>query len=438
MNLTSAKDVAAENGGAQPAGAADAQPSGGNGKRPDAAMWADLPHREIETLIENSRERGWRAALDEVEPRAPVFAKRMRNIGLGNWHVLLGKHPSGRSLDVGSGFGSLVLGLSQHFENAFGLEFLEERVAYSVVRAEEEQFANSRFVRGSGHALPFRDGACSLVTLNGVLEWAGLYADREPADAVQVGMLEEARRVAGGGGYVAVAIENRFALESLLAMRDTHTGLHFVTALPRWAANAVSRLRTGRPYRTYLYGHRGYRSLFRRAGFRECRVLDLVSSYNDYDFVFDTLDVASYRFVYDHGLVRPFFGAAGSARNVVRRTVPSALGKLSYAYLVVGGDEVSLMLDTDHPIWTDARRLGIDGGHARFACNGSGVGCMALVCHDGGRVTGMLEVGKQLLAHESPPTVLPQEIVRACAGHLGYAGAFTTNGVGVRAYRPSA
>jgi ubiquinone/menaquinone biosynthesis C-methylase UbiE len=405
-------------------------------KLPPARAWADIPAEQVEELIETSRRAGWRAALRDTTRTAPFFASRLNNTGLGNWHLLLLRDPCARALDIGCGFGSLPLGLAEHFTCAIGAEMLPERLRYASLRAEQEPWPNARFVRSSGLQLPFAPHSFDLVTMNGVLEWAGLYSAGAPR-RLQQRMLEEARRVATPDGFVAVAIENRFALESLLSLPDTHTSLHFVTAMPRVMADVVSRLRTSEPYRVYLYGRSGYRALLSDAGFRDVAILDLVSSYNDYDVVVRTDDALSYRFLWEHGLVRSFFGAAGRVRKVLARTRPGVLGRLSYAYLVVGGASVTTALDPAHAFWRAAREWGVEPGLARFACRGTRTGTMVIVTHDGQRARGIIEIGRRLGPPTPCPALLPDAVAAQLTPKMRAAGAGTFNGIEARAYERS-
>jgi len=402
---------------------------------PEAARWADPETRAIQALLAESGRIGWRAALDEVAARAPTFARRMRNLGLGNWHLLLAEARSGAALDVGSGFGSLPLGLGRYFRQAIGAEMLPERVAFAGLRAREERCQGCRFVRASGFALPFQAGRFDLVTFNGVLEWAGLYAAGNPR-ARQLDMLREARRVLAPDGHVAVAIENRLALESLLGMRDTHTGVTGSGVVPRWVAGVLTRLRTGTPFRTYLYHQAGYRRLFREAGFGSVRLLDLMPSYNDYDFVLDPLDGASYRLLAIRGLQRAFHGPSGRVRQALARRRPATLGALAYAYLVVGGRATRTLLDAAHPFWEAAAHAGVSSEGFRFACQGREPGQLALVVHDGESVRALVELGVNLT--DAAPPVISERLRARLAGPLQPGAHFRWNGLGCRVWQPLA
>jgi ubiquinone/menaquinone biosynthesis C-methylase UbiE len=357
-----------------------------------SAQWADPDVSVIESLIADSQSRGWRAALDGLAAQYPFFAKRMRDLGLGNWHVLLLRPRSTAVLDVGCGFGSLVLGLSQYYRRAVGLDALSTRVRYGNLRARQDGRANASFVEGTGLTLPFTAGDFGLVTMNGVLEWAGLHGAGRPDD-LQRSMLEQVRRVLAPDGVFAMAIENRFAMETLAGMPDTHTGLRLVPALPRRVAQMVVQARSQQDFRTYLYNARGYMDLVQGSGFARAAVLDLVSSYNDYDFVVRLGDTPSYDLLWRRGAVRTFYKRAGSARRAVAKAWPGALGAFGYAYLVLGGADVSTVLDEVHPIWAAAARHGVGPGRTRFACKGTAVGSMVIATHDGTRLESLLEIG---------------------------------------------
>jgi 2-polyprenyl-3-methyl-5-hydroxy-6-metoxy-1,4-benzoquinol methylase len=402
--------------------------------RARSAAWADLPTSEIDALIAESRRIGWREALAAVEARAPFFAKRMRNLSLTNWHVLLGHSTQSAALDVGTGFGSNVLGLASYYRKVVGVDFLPDRTAYAALRAQQLQAHNCHVLRADGHSLPFVPGSFSLVTLNGVLEWAALYHDeRRPRDS-QLGMLRQVRPLLAPGGTVAVAIENRFALENLLGLPDTHTDLHLVPALPRWIAGLYSRARKGEPYRTYLYGRTGYRKLLAAAGFESVGVFDLVASYNDYDFVVDPADVASYRLLYGSGAVRHFYAAAGRARDWLGRAHPSWLAGLAYAYLVIGGESVSTALDPSHEVWKAAGVFGLDPGRHRFGCCGRAVGTMAVVAHDGRSLRCLLEIAPPGAGEPLGGAILPGSLGRRWSTGFRHVGSAVVNGAQIHAH----
>ncbi|HEX6534299.1 MAG TPA: class I SAM-dependent methyltransferase [Gemmatimonadaceae bacterium] len=395
--------------------------------------WEDLAPAQLEALAARSRAIGWREALDEVESLRPFFVKRLRNLPLGNWHLLRLLPADSRALDLGCGFGTLALGLADYYRRVVGMDALWSRVSYGALRAREDARATT-FAEGSGLALPFRELAFDLVTMNGVLEWAALYAEGAPR-ALQLRMLAEARRVLAPRGTLAVAIENRFAMETLVGMPDTHTQLRLVPALPRAAAGLVSRVAQRRPYRTFLYDAAGYRRLFRDAGFRNARALDLVSSYNDYDFVVDPGDASTYALLWRRGLVRSFVPRAERARRVLARRWPAALGRLGYAFLVLGGDDVSTVLDAEHPLWARAAREGVDAGRARFACQGATPGSLALVAHDGERLTGAIELSVQPLGDADALLVLPEKTRRALGARVRRVARWTEGPLTIQCHR---
>jgi ubiquinone/menaquinone biosynthesis C-methylase UbiE len=411
-----------------PAGVAEAR----------SAQWADPDVAAIDALIADSRTVGWRPALDALASQYPFFAKRMRDIGLGNWHVLLLRPRESAVLDVGCGFGSLVLGLSEYYSRAVGLDALSSRVRYGNLRARQDGRANALFVEGTGLSLPFASGDFRLVTMNGVLEWAGLHGAGRPED-LQCAMLQQVRRVLTHDGVFAMAIENRFAMETLAGMPDTHTGLRMVPALPRRVAQMIVQARSQQDFRTYLYHARGYVDLVRHSGFAQATVLDLVSSYNDYDFVVRLGDTPSYDLLWRRGAVRTFYQRAGSVRRAVARAWPGALGAFGYAYLVIAGNDTTTILDEAHPFWTTAARNGIGPGRTRFACKGTSVGTMVVATHDGTRVESLIEIGvnnresdalaANLSSHITSSLGLDPQMPRRAAWQMG--------DVDIRAYGPA-
>jgi hypothetical protein len=169
-------------------------------------------------------------------------------------------------------------------------------------------------------------------------------------------------------------------------------------------------------------------------------VLDLVSSYNDYDFVLRLGDTASYDLLWRRGAVRTFYKRAGLARRAVAKAWPRALGAFGYAYLVLGGADVATVLDEAHPIWAVAGRHGIRPGRTRFACKGTAAGTMVVATHDGTRLESLLEIGVRDGSPESLAPSLSDHVVTSLGldPKIPLRAAWQMGDTDVRAYGPVA
>lgn len=373
--------------------------------------WADPGVDEIRALHRRSSDIGWRDALQELPDSADFFVERMENLELGNWQVLLGPPESPTILDVGCGFGSLTLGSSTFASTAVGVDALPERVAFAGLRARQSQMANTAFVQGDGLLLPFPSDTFDIVTLNGVLEWAGLYADGDPLD-LQQRILEEASRVTTRDGCVCVAIENSLAAETLLGLRDTHTDTHILTALPEPLSSVLLRLRLGEDPRVRLHNRDGYERLFGSAGFGTVRSFNLVPSYNNYRFVVRTDDPVSHRFVYDHFDAGDFYKPAARLRKILAPRVPGLLPELAYSFLIVGRQARSpTLLDTDSPVWEEFAQPDDLSG---FAVQMRQPGATGIVFHRDQEAKSLLKCW----AHGTEEPPLPEPVKHGLEPHL--------------------
>ena len=195
--------------------------------------------------------------------------------------------------------------------------------------------------------------------------------------------------------------------------------------------------RTGAAFRTCLYHPSGYRRLFRDAGFPSSRVFDLISSCNDYDFIVDVEDLATYRFLFQQNRVRAFFGLAGKAREALRHFGPGALPQLGWANLVIGGATTSTILEAEHPLWQALAGTGAEPGRYRFGCQELEAGQLTIVSHDGTRVTGMTELGTRLPSDDEPVSIA--ERLRAIFGPgLHPAARLRVGGMECRVHLPTA
>jgi hypothetical protein len=177
-----------------------------------------------------------------------------------------------------------------------------------------------------------------------------------------------------------------------------------------------------------------YRRLLQDAGFPAIRILDLAPSYNNYQFVVDSLDRASYRFLRLRGLLSGFYAPARVARGQLAAFAPGLLGALAYSYLVIGGADVTTLLDGEHPFWGETNLRGGVGVH-RFACRGMKVGCMLIVEHDGARVSRVVQMGMDSPPPEGPSFVT--QIGRRLGSCWTAGPVLSAFGLSVRAYAPS-
>lgn len=182
----------------------------------------------------------------------------------------LAQCPSGTALDIGCGAGSVSRGLATRYASVIGIDQNPDNVALATQLTVKGGQTNVRYQTGTATALPLEDGSVDLAVLNGVLEWVGLNDTGEKPQARQRQVLREVLRVLKPGGHLYLAIENRLHPRTLL--RDPHTHLPLVNALPRPLASIISRVKTGKPFQAYIYGHARLQRLLTETGFGSSNV----------------------------------------------------------------------------------------------------------------------------------------------------------------------
>ena len=118
-------------------------------------------------------------------------------------HVLsyfnLVDHKDYRVLDIGCGFGGLIIALQQHFENVYGIEIIKERAKWAQKRAP-----NSKIICGSAINLPWPDQHFDLVFSTDVFEHISFTEQKIAA--------YELMRILKPNGYGFITVPNRFQL----------------------------------------------------------------------------------------------------------------------------------------------------------------------------------------------------------------------------------
>jgi ubiquinone/menaquinone biosynthesis C-methylase UbiE len=131
--------------------------------------------------------------------------------------------PGDRALDIGCGFGSLMMALEKRFDHPAGIEIRQERVDWAQKRAP-----NSEIVCGSAAQLPWEDNFFDVVISTDVFEHI-------PTDVQQTAAAEICR-VLKPGGHAFISVPNRFQL------KDEHNHVLFGTWLPNWLREKYVRL----------------------------------------------------------------------------------------------------------------------------------------------------------------------------------------------------
>jgi len=142
-------------------------------------------------------------------------------------HEVIGARADDLLLDIACGPGSLTLELAPHVARATGLDITPAMLDQARAAQAQKGIANVEWVEGNAEALPFPDGAFSLVTCS-----AAFHHFAQPA-----AVLAEMRRVCRPGGRIVVSDvtpdkDKAAAYDRMEKMRDpSHGHAHPVAEL---------------------------------------------------------------------------------------------------------------------------------------------------------------------------------------------------------------
>ncbi|NOZ70094.1 MAG: methyltransferase domain-containing protein [Deferribacteres bacterium] len=284
--------------------------------------WGEYAEDVMDGLVLRCREAGWKTALREFfAERDPSYYDYIIKEGRADWHFIIPLDRDARILDAGCGWGTLSFALARMYREIVALDAVRQRVQFIDIRRNSENAGNIFPVHGQVNYMPFPDEYFDLVVFNGVLEWIPCIEKEKEPCLSQMEALDEARRVLKKGGYLYLAIENRWSAMNFLGFRDPHSGLRFAPLLPRSVANIYSRRARGRDFREYTYTYGEHRRMLRDAGFTGIRFYAPLPSYRNFYYILPVDDPSMTRFFLDH-LVSP--------RNNLQRFFVSAARLFSF------------------------------------------------------------------------------------------------------------
>ena len=238
--------------------------------------------RQLNTIAKNSGD--WLSAAKEL---IPEYMAHFEPFDRGDAQYLWPVSSDARILDAGSMWGGVTLPIAQHCGEIFAVDKTVETLAFLKIRAQQMGFQNVYTVASTLQKLPFPDDFFDLVILNGVLEWVAFdqpvilenhWGQKRTDDSpsyqkkpreMQVDVLLELNRILKPGGHIYVAIENSIGYQYLAGFPDDHVNLKYVSFLPRFLANAITKRKLNCDYRTYTYSLPGYRSLLKDGGYSD-------------------------------------------------------------------------------------------------------------------------------------------------------------------------
>lgn len=250
--------------------------------------WGEIRREQMEAVLEHARTYGYDAAIDDLLGKRvdPAYRESLREPTRVDWRLLLGMTSSHTVLDVGSGWGRLSFALAPWVRHVYSLEYVPQRIEFQRIMRDQRGDSNVTLIKSSFLDLPFRAASLDWVMFNGVFEWIGLAGPGDPGE-MQRGVLRQAFDILKPGGHVAIAIENRWGINTFFGAID-HSGLPFTNLMPRrlaswWVDRKGARLRNDTVaggYRTYTYGLGGYESLMKQAGADRVWMYAMLPHYN--------------------------------------------------------------------------------------------------------------------------------------------------------------
>ena len=225
--------------------------------------------------------------LKAGEPAGHIYDDRGINI-LRHLRLMVDESTYGQALDLGCGLGQVAISLSAKYKTVVATDTSKDALKVVAEVSKRYNINNVHPVLLDATHLPFRDGVFNLIVCSGVLEWVPItHASGYSPERVQLNALKEAGRVSSRLGLFWLGIENRYGYGYLLGIIDHHSGLRFVTLLPRFIANCYSKLVKKQPYRNYLYNYWELRKMLQKAGLTVNRFLTAFPYYSNPKVVAD-------------------------------------------------------------------------------------------------------------------------------------------------------
>ena len=255
--------------------------------------WSCLTKKESDCLSDALKTANPREAILKIRPDlVDVIFSEQRSIGL----EILELSGDEVCIDYGCMWGALTIPLAKRCRYVLGIDQTLDSLIFLHARIKENNLQNVGLLCENLKNVPVFQSKADIAIVNGVLEWIPEEGDIELDDYYgkrqtrhyqgnpydkQTSFLRTVYNNLKVGGKLYLAIENRYDFKQFFGVKDPHVGIRFVSVLPRFLSDVVSKIELGRPYVNWLYSFNGLKTLLRNAGFN---TVELYAAFPHYSF----------------------------------------------------------------------------------------------------------------------------------------------------------
>ena len=246
---------------------------------------------DMAMLVEIAKDRGWQEALEKHVAQTVACSGYVREYiaseARADFRFLMSLERGATVLDVGSGWGNISIASARNCDLVFALDTTLANLQFIAIRAQQEGLGNVVPVLGDATCLPIPPASCDGVLMVGVLGWVPWERNDGTPQRLQTRALREAFQALRPGGQLYLGIENRLGFKAFLGAREPHTGLRFISLLPRFLANYYSEMTRHRPFREWTYSQRELTRLLSQVGFKPIHFYYPIPSYQNIRYITD-------------------------------------------------------------------------------------------------------------------------------------------------------